>query len=76
MLRRVVKDHSDIKKSLMMRTTISVWDLKEKRMFESGSYRGINILELRRVLHISRSGRRVFESRAKTLQIDRSFLSF
>ncbi|PRE02403.1 hypothetical protein C6P77_07630 [Burkholderia ambifaria] len=29
MLRRVVKDHSDIKKSPMMRTEISVWLLKE-----------------------------------------------
>ncbi|TPQ46163.1 hypothetical protein C2U71_09645 [Burkholderia ubonensis] len=30
MLRRVVKDHSDIKKSPMMRTAVSVWDLKER----------------------------------------------
>ncbi|CAG9230874.1 hypothetical protein BVI434_720014 [Burkholderia vietnamiensis] len=29
MLRRVVKDHSDIKKSPMMQTAVSVWDLKD-----------------------------------------------
>ncbi|WP_175691313.1 hypothetical protein [Burkholderia anthina] len=34
MLRRVVKDHSDIKNSLMMQTAASVLDLKEKRLFE------------------------------------------
>ncbi|RQZ15785.1 hypothetical protein DIE14_33385 [Burkholderia sp. Bp9017] len=35
MLRRVVKDHSDIKNSLMMQTAASVLNLKEKRLFES-----------------------------------------
>ncbi|WP_143748156.1 hypothetical protein [Burkholderia sp. JKS000303] len=34
MLRRVVKDHSDIKNSLMMQTAASVLNLKEKRLFE------------------------------------------
>jgi hypothetical protein len=34
-LRRVVKDHSDIKKSLMMRTKISVWNLKESTIGHS-----------------------------------------
>jgi hypothetical protein len=29
-LRRVVKDHSDIKKSPMMQTAVSVWDLKDR----------------------------------------------
>ncbi|RQR82198.1 hypothetical protein DID97_15150 [Burkholderia sp. Bp8977] len=47
MLRRVVKDHSDIKKSLMVRTAVSVWYLKEKRLFELDTLRESFFLKCR-----------------------------
>jgi hypothetical protein len=36
-LRRVVKDHSDIKNVLMMRTNVSVWILKESAVIRDRS---------------------------------------
>ncbi|CAG9242394.1 hypothetical protein BDI4_120008 [Burkholderia diffusa] len=76
MLRRVVKDHSDIKKSLMMRTVISVWHLKENTIVRvQVVMRGV-FIGMRRCFRMSHRPCRDLKVRIDPLQIDRIFLSF
>jgi len=75
-LRRVVKDHSDIKKSPMMRTEISVWLLKENmivriRLAIRGIFPGTP-----RLCRMSHNPLRALAVRMGFLQIDRVILSF
>ncbi|UXU89970.1 hypothetical protein [Burkholderia sp. S-53] len=76
MLRRVVKDHSDIKNPVMMRRPASVWHLKEIRDY-SCKVRFIgntapNIL----LFPHSAEAFAVLMRRHESLQIDSIFLSF
>ncbi|WP_240202195.1 hypothetical protein [Burkholderia sp. LMG 13014] len=76
MLRRVVKDHSDIKNPAMMLTADSVWQLKE-----SGIICALRALPaiIRRICRFSRTTRLpllALIQRLESLQIDRIILSF
>ncbi|MDN7874417.1 hypothetical protein [Burkholderia aenigmatica] len=76
MLRRVVKDHSDIKNPAMMLTADSVWQLKE-----SGIICALRALRtiIRRIRRFSRTTRRpllALMQRLESLQIAGIILSF
>jgi len=75
-LRRVVKDHSDIKNPAMMRRAASVWHLKE-----NGIIRARCVLSAmpRRIFYFFANNDEAFTAlmqHAQHLQIDRIFLSF
>ncbi|WP_256990549.1 hypothetical protein [Burkholderia sp. HI2714] len=76
MLRRVVKDHSDIKNPAMMLTADSVWQLKE-----SGIIRALRALStiIRRICRFYRTTGNplpAFVLRLESLQITGIILSF
>ena len=76
MLRRVVKDHSDIKKSLMMRTKISVWNLKESTIGRSRLAIRDVFPGMTRLCRMSQTLFWHWWAHMECLQIDRLILSF
>jgi hypothetical protein len=75
-LRRVVKDHSDIKKSLMMRTEISVWNLKENAIVRLRYAIRVVFPGMPRFFRMSHNPLRALAMCMGFLQIDRVILSF
>jgi len=74
-LRRVVKDHSDIKNPTMMRRADSVWDLKENGIIRAR--RALSAMS-RRIFYFFRTAQKPFPvlaQRLESLHIDRIILS-
>jgi len=75
-LRRVVKDHSDIKKSPMMRTEISVWLLKESMIVRIRLAIRVVFPGMPQLCRLSHNPLRALAVRMECLQIDKVILSF
>ncbi|WP_241019912.1 hypothetical protein [Burkholderia sp. Ac-20345] len=76
MLRRVVKDHSDIKNPAMMLTADSVWQLKENGIIRALHALSAIIRRIRRFYRTTSNPLLVLMSRAESLQIAGIILSF
>ncbi|WP_256217900.1 hypothetical protein [Burkholderia contaminans] len=76
MLRRVVKDHSDIKKPAMMLTADSVWQLKENGIMRALRAPSTPIGRIRRFYRTTGNPLPVLMLRLESLQISRIILSF
>ena len=76
MLRRVVKDHSDIKKSPMMQTEISVCHLKENTIVRSRCVIRVVFPGMSATLSHGAQPLAGLMTRIECLQIDKVILSF
>ncbi|WP_244115190.1 hypothetical protein [Burkholderia contaminans] len=76
MLRRVVKDHSDIKKPAMMLTADSVWQLKENGIMRALRARSTLIRRIRRFCLTTGNPLPVLMLHLESLQITGIILSF
>jgi len=75
-LRRVVKDHSDIKNPAMMLTADSVWQLKENGIIRVLHLLSTIIRRIRRFYRTTSNPLLVLMPRAESLQIAGIILSF
>nr|WP_256979163.1 hypothetical protein [Burkholderia sp. AU33423] len=76
MLRRVVKDHSDIKNPAMMLTADSVWQLKESAIIRALRALSTIIRRIRRLCRTTGNPLPVLMLRLESLQITGIILSF
>ncbi|WP_256946773.1 MULTISPECIES: hypothetical protein [Burkholderia] len=76
MLRRVVKDHSDIKKPAMMLTADSVWQLKENGIIHALRALSTIIRRIRRFYRTTSNPLLAMMLRHEILQITGIILSF
>ncbi|WP_241025114.1 hypothetical protein [Burkholderia sp. Ac-20384] len=76
MLRRVVKDHSDIKNPAMMLTADSVWQLKESGIIHALRAPLTIIRRIRRFYRTTGNPLLALMLRVESLQITRIILSF
>ncbi|WP_244273029.1 hypothetical protein [Burkholderia lata] len=76
MLRRVVKDHSDIKNPAMMLTADSVWQLKESGIIRALHAPPTIIRRIRRLYRTTSNPLLALMLRIESLQITRIILSF
>ncbi|WP_254607959.1 hypothetical protein [Burkholderia lata] len=76
MLRRVVKDHSDIKNPAMMLTADSVWQLKENGIIRELHALSAIISRIRRFYRTTSNPLLALMPRAESLQIAGIILSF
>ena len=76
MLRRVVKDHSDIKNPAMMLTADSVWQLKESGIIRALRALPTIILRIRRFCRTTGNPLPALMLRLESLQITGIILSF
>ncbi|WP_254603723.1 hypothetical protein [Burkholderia lata] len=76
MLRRVVKDHSDIKNPAMMLTADSVWQLKENGIIRALRALSTIIRRIHRFYRTTSNPLLVLVPRVESLQIARIILSF